>query len=219
MNRRYTVENVRGGVLLEARIKKGARLIKQESLVKGAVAKGSVPAGASLQVREKSLRTGKATPWETIIKAAPAPKKKPKKSKKKPAKKKAKKSTPKKRKKSKKKNPRKKKLPPAEWFYYRAAQLKKAGRVEDPNAVAASQYWKMKAATKKRIGKLVTAERAKGRGTVVTSRGKLTRKAVTGNVGKKAAAGIYKKVRPTKAEIAAAKKAAKKNPCPPKRKA
>jgi len=189
---RYKIRNIRSDVLLEVRITKGRKLFKHANLVKGAVAKGVVTSDASLQVREKDLRTGKTTPWQTITKGAPARTPAKKNPKKKPVKKKA------------KKNPKRKPT-----TIQKIARHEKAAAAAEIRAAKLALLGQLRRATlqrelakrhREKAGKLIKKVQAI-RPTKKNPAKKKTKKSTAKKKGKKKA-----------------KKAARKNPCPPRRK-
>ena len=216
MKRKVIVENVNSGEIFQVRVKKGSKIIAgPKDLVKrGSKASISLGAGEVVQVRRISKATGRLLGnkrWTTVAKNVSTVRKKRKKktskkktAKKKPAKKKSKKTR-------KKKPGRKREKPPKEWLYYKVETIKKRSpKTRKPTAAAASIWWKLKKSTKAKIIKVKNTHRAKDRIPVITSRGALSRRAVESFVGKPAAKRIYKKLKLSKAEIAAAKKAIEK---------
>jgi len=190
------------------------RVVRTGYIQPGGKARALLRENEHLYVRTHEIKRGRiehsrwrlARPGTTttrVRKRKPA-KKKPRR---KPAKRKTRKTAKKRRT---RKNPRvpKKEKPPREWFYYKEALTRKRGAA-DPGAVVGSIWWKLADATKARIIRNKNKARARGKAVVVTSRGTITKRQVVKDIGRAAADRLYKKLKPSKREIAAAKKALK----------
>lgn len=102
--------------------------------------------------------------------------------------------------------------PPKEWFYYMVERIRKKSSAYEPTAVAGQIWWhEMAPTTKRKIMKIVNAQRAKGKVAPVTSKSKLTKKQVVKSVGKRAANRLYKHMKLSQAEIREARSRMRKS--------